>query len=654
MQDYPYPEAPRSDAVERLHGKTLSDPYRWLEDPESAESRGWLAAQESLWRRHAATIPLDSPVLTRIGQAAGAGLVTSPRWRGRHRFHLRRTAGQAHPVLFRDGHPLLDPNLLDPDGRVSLLAWHPDAEGRRVACQFARSTAAQPALYIVDADTGQVIDGPMLGCGPSLAWPPGGACFFYTRAGHVLRHRIGAPARDDVRITGEPGDYRLAASDDGRWVILTCVTAAGDDVWLVDPLEPGVPRAVHVGLDARATVSVGPDGRVYVMTTMGAERGRLCVADAATPGQWRELVAEDPLATLTGFAVLDGPALGRPVLLVSHTRDAISELALHDLLTGTRLRPVSLPGAGSTGPLVTRARPAYEAFFTYTDHVTPPAILRFDARDRGVETWMQAPGTVGHEPVTGHRVTCTSRDGTRIPLTILARRDLRGPRPAILYGFGAFGIPLTPAYSSHVLPWLDAGGVFALAGVRGGGEGGPGWHEAARRGTKQRSFDDLIAAAQALVELGWTTPDRLGLCGESHGGLLVGAVITQRPELCAAAVLVEPVLDMVRYEHSPPAAEWREEYGSADDPVELSWLLSYSPYHHVKPGVAYPATLFVVQRDGARADAMHARKMCAAMQAATTSRRPVLLRHERGRGSDCLARDLLSFMGVHTGLISPA
>ncbi|GAA3419459.1 hypothetical protein GCM10018952_59020 [Streptosporangium vulgare] len=307
--------------------------------------------------------------------------------------------------------------------------------------------------------------------------------------------------------------------------------------------------------------------------------------------------------------------------------------------------------------MTTRPEGGHEVWFTYTDSVTPAGVHRYDTRTGRTSPWSAAPGAVEVPELEARQLVFASADGTPVRMVVLARPG-SGPRPTILYGYGGFGLSLTPSYSSYILPWVEAGGVFALAQLRGGGEKGAAWHRDGMLERKQNVFDDFAAAAEKLVADGWTTPERLGACGESNGGLLVGAALTQRPDLFAAAVCSAPLLDMVRYERSGLGPSWRSEYGSADDPEQLGWLLGYSPYHRVTGGVGYPATLLTTFGGDSRVDPMHARKMCAALQAATSGPRPILLRHEgdvghgsrsAGRAVD-LAADMLAFLAAHTGL----
>jgi prolyl oligopeptidase len=424
---------------------------------------------------------------------------------------------------------------------------------------------------------------------------------------------------------------------------------------------------VQEGVDAQTSVRTGRDGLLYLFTDLGAPRGRVAVADPsaedlADPASWRELIREDSEAVLRGYAILDGTELARPILVATWTRHAVSEITVHDLASGAWLAAVELPGLGTAGGLSERPEGGHEAWFGYTDYTTPPLVLRFDARDFSVGTWAVAPGAVAVPAVTARQVTYRSSDGTPVRMLIIsgASGDPDGPRPTILTGYGGFDISLTPAYAPSALAWVEAGGVYAVANLRGGSEEGEEWHRAGMLDRKQNVFDDFRWAAETLIRDGWTTAGQLAISGGSNGGLLVGAALTQWPSLFAAVICSAPLLDMVRYERFGLGQTWNVEYGSASDATQLGWLLSYSPYHHVVPGTAYPAVLFTVFTNDTRVDPVHAYKMCAALQHATSAAaRPVLLRAEDqvGHGARAVSRtaelaaDTLAFAARYTGLI---
>ncbi|WP_026341201.1 prolyl oligopeptidase family serine peptidase [Actinomadura atramentaria] len=684
-----YPPARREDLVDEIHGRRVPDPYRWLERRDTDETRTWLAAQDALFRETVGGVPARDRLRARLAELLSAGHVGGPVWRGGRRFFTRRDPGQEHAVLCvadpgADVRVLVDPMALDPAGTTTLDGWQPDKEGRLLAYKISRGGDEESLLYVMDVATGERVEGPIDRARySSVAWLPGGAAYYYARRlppekvpdgeeqyhRRVYLHRVGADPADDVEVFGDGRDktnyYGVGVSRDGRWLTVSASrgTAPRNDLWIADlsasPPERPELRAVQEGVDAETGLYVGRDGRAYVFTDRDAPRSRLCVTDPADPRPetWRDLVPEDPEAVLTDFAILDD--LDRPVLLAAWTRHAISEITVHDLATGERTGTVPTPGLGSIGGLGERPEGGHEAWFAYTDNTTPTVVLRYDARTGETTTWATPPGAVEVPDVETRQVVYTSRDGTEVRMLVMARPGSSGPRPTILYGYGGFNVPLTPGYSASVLAWVEMGGVYAIANLRGGSEEGEEWHRAGMREHKQNVFDDFHAAAEALISGGWTTSDRLAISGGSNGGLLVGAALTQRPELYRAVVCSAPLLDMVRYERFGLGQTWNDEYGTADDPEELGWLLSYSPYHRVRAGTAYPAVLFTVFDGDTRVDPLHARKMCAALQHATASDAPVLLRSEEEVGhagrsvsrSVDLMTDTLSFLASQTGLL---
>jgi prolyl oligopeptidase len=704
MSEFGYPKARRMDLTEDVLGYQVSDPYRWLEDEAGSERSDWLAAEAELFAAERSAWPGREALTGRVRALLGVGYVGTPAWRGERCFFTRRDPGQEHGVLYArlgsgPAQVLVDPMAIDPSGVTTLDAWQPDKEGRLLAYQLSEGGDEESLLRVLDVATGSLVDGPIDRCRyTNVAWLPGGKAFYYTRRlppsavpegesqyhRRVYLHQVGASADEDVLIFGSGRDktdyYSVSVSRDGRWLMVSAErgTAPRNDLWLADlslsdPASPDL-RVFVEGVDALTSVRAGRDGLLYVFTDYGAPRGRLAVTtpldpvgsggpgDPADPASWRELIGEDPEAVLQGYAILDGPELDRPVLLACRTRHTLSEITVHDLSTGEFLAGVPLPGLGSAGGLSERPEGGHEAWFAYTDNTTPAMVLRFDALASAAETWAAAPGSgsVDVPDVTTRQVTYSSADGTAVRMLIISGSPgaVTGPRPTILYGYGGFDISMTPAYSPSILTWVAAGGVYAIASLRGGGEEGEEWHRAGMLEFKQNVFDDFRFAARFLIREGWTTPGQLAISGGSNGGLLVGAALTQDPSLYAAVISSAPLLDMVRYERFGLGQTWNVEFGSASDPEQLSWLLAYSPYHHVVPGTAYPAVLFTVFTSDTRVDPVHAYKMCAALQYATTSGLPVLLRAEDqvGHGARAVSRsaelagDTLAFAARYTGL----
>ncbi|SDQ06262.1 prolyl oligopeptidase family protein [Quadrisphaera sp. DSM 44207] len=718
MLDLPlrYPGAERLDLVEDLPAADprlrVADPYRWLEDPDDPRTRAWSAAQDELFAAARATWPGRDRLARRVGELLAAGSVGPPVRRGQRRFSTRRDPGRDHPVLLvaePDGaggtreRVLVDPLALDPAGLTTLDSWSPSLEGDLLAYQLSEGGREESALRVLDVATGEVVDGPVDRVRYSpIAWLPGGERFYLVRRldpalvpeaerqyhRRVWLHRVGTDPAGDVEVfgAGRPvtSYYGVAVSRDGRWLSVSASvgTAPRTDVWLGDLAGPGAGAAsgapdlvpVAVGLDAATSAGVGRDGRLYVHTDLGAPRGRLAVADPTDPGaeRWRDLLPERPDAVLEGAAVLDGAELERPLLLAAWSRHALSEVTVHDLAGGEQLPGergrVRLPGPGSVGGLHARPEGGHEAWFTYTDPTTLPRVLRYDARTGAVDVEAVPPGGVRVPPVLTRQLEATSADGTTVRMLLIAPASAadeqgrpREPLPTVLYGYGGFGLSLTPGFSASALAWVEAGGAWVSAGLRGGAEEGEEWHRAGMLGAKQNVFDDFAACADALVAAGWTTPRRLAVSGGSNGGLLVGAALTQRPESVAAVLCSAPLLDMVRYQLHGLGATWAPEYGDATDPEHLAWLHAYSPYHAVREGTAYPAVLFTVFDGDTRVDPLHARKTCAALQHATTAdpgRAPVLLRREAdvGHGARAVSRtveltaDALAFAAACTGL----
>ncbi|MFM8772479.1 MAG: prolyl oligopeptidase family serine peptidase [Actinomycetota bacterium] len=686
-----YPAADRLDLVDDLHGRAVPDPYRWLEDAQDARTTQWREAQDALMDEERSGWAHRDRFAERIEQLMGSGSVSPPYTRGQWTFFTRREPGQQFPVLYvreGSGEPrvLFDPIEKDPSGLTTLDAWQPSKEGDRLALQYSVGGNEESILAVMDTATGALLEDGIDRCRYSpIAWLPGGERFYYVLRlapellpeseqqfhRRVYLHAVGSSADDDILIFGAgmtmTNYYGVEVSRDGRWLQVSASegTEPRNDLWIAD-LQASPPEApsfqlVQGDVDAQTAIHVGRNGLFYISTDLDAPRGRLCVSapEHLWDEPWRDLLPEDAEAVLDGYAILDGPELIRPLLVGVWTRHVVSEMTLHDLETGELLERITLPGAGTIGGPVEQPDGGPVVWLVYTDHTTVPTIYSFDGRSRAIELWEAPPGTVEVPRVHSRQVTYTSTDGTQVRMFILSpTEEPDQPRPTILYGYGGFGIPLSPGYSATILSWVEAGGVWAVANLRGGGEEGEEWHRAGMLGNKQNVFDDFHAAAEFLIDNGWTTRQQLAINGGSNGGLLVGAAMTQRPDLFQAVICVAPLLDMVRYTTSELGPTWTVEYGDPEIPEQLDWLLGYSPYHRVAEGAEYPATMFVAFDNDTRTDPMHARKMCAAVQHATTSDRPVVFRGEGdvGHGARSLNRsieesaDVLAFAARWTGL----
>ncbi|MBA3654654.1 MAG: S9 family peptidase [Actinobacteria bacterium] len=652
MASMQYPDAKRLDIVDVIHGHEVADPYRWLEDPTGEDTKQWSAQQDALVQPYLAALPGRHRLAERLRDLI-PGVIGPPSVRGARSFFLRRQPDEEHAAVWlRDGdgteRALVDPNALSADATITLDDWAPSIEGDRLAYLLSTGGDEESTLRVIDVASGDLVDGPIDRTRYTpIGWMPGGEEFFYVRrlppnavpAGEdqfhrrVYRHRVGADPAADELVFGDGDDktayYAASVSHDGRWLIVGrwLGTAPRSDVYIADLTFPELTFTTILEAEDADTSSpvVHPlDGRLYVMTNRDAPRWRLVVTDPEhpQPENWRDVIPESG-AVLTGYAITADAIVG------VHTRHVVSEVTLVDKVSGATRGRVDLPGLGSAD-IATRAEGGDDVWIGYTDFVTPYRVLHYGVASQRLETWADPPGAVEVKGVVAEQVTYQSKDGTDVRLFVLHNDTTtpNGRRPTILYGYGGFGVDMAPAYRSAALAWVEAGGVYAVANIRGGNEEGEQWHRDGMRGNKQNVFDDFIAAAESLVANGWTDPAHLGISGGSNGGLLMGAMVTQRPDLFASVLCSAPLLDMIRYEQFGLGQTWNDEYGAVEEPEEFEWLLGYSPYHRVEPGTAYPAVLFTVFESDTRVDPNHARKMCAALQSATTGDRPILIRRE--------------------------
>ena len=635
------------------HGVEVRDPYRWLEDGDAEEVRRWSEAQGRHTRAALDAIPFTAAIRERLRVLFSIGLVSAPAIRGDRYFHQRRTGDQEQPVLYlRQGREGEDRVLLDParfaEDRTSALDWYyPSDDGRRLAYGVSEGGSEKSVLRILDVDTGRdLADVIPFTRACSLEWRPDGSGFFYTRypepgsvppgeenyRRRVYEHVLGRDWREDPLVFGAdrpPEDWaNVHLSPGGRWLAVSVSRGwTRTDVYLRDLASPDSPFVTVIeGLDAIFGVDVRND-RLYLQTNLDAPRSRLVAADLEHPGRetWRDVLPEGP-------DVLEGTALIGDWIVAVWLRDASSRVTLH-ARDGTLLHEVALPVIGSVAGL-TGEWDGREAFLGFTSYAVPPTVYRLALPDPALELWARAPGEVDADRFRVRLVHYPSRDGTLVSMFLVDARDrpTDGRGAALLTGYGGFNISHTPAFGRGVIQFLEKGGLYAVAHLRGGGEYGEDWHRQGMLDRKQNVFDDFLAAADFLLQQGHAGRGRLAIMGGSNGGLLVGAALTQRPGLFRAVVCQVPLLDMVRYHLFRIARLWIPEYGSADDPEAFRWLYAYSPYHHVRDGTPYPAVLITTGESDSRVDPLHARKMAARLQAATSSDHPILLRLETRAG----------------------
>ncbi|HET9015448.1 MAG TPA: prolyl oligopeptidase family serine peptidase [Thermomicrobiaceae bacterium] len=636
------------------HGQAVVDPYRWLEEDASPETRAWVDAQNAYTRSLLDAVPGYERIHRRLAELLAIGTVEAPVVRGGRAFYRRRAGDENQPRLLvrepgaAEDRVLLDPNRESAAGTVALDWWYPSPDGRLLAFGYSEHGDEQSVLQVLDVGQGRLlgerIDRTRF-C--SLAWLPDASGFYYSRYPHagevppgeeryhrkLFFHRLGDDPRADPLVFGAdlaPEDSpSVWLSADGRWLVVTVNHGwARADLYLRDLARPDAGfTPLVVGEDALFRGEVH-HGRLYLLTNLDAPRYRLLAVDPERPARanWRELIPEPASGTIEDVAV------GRDRLVVQSLVDATSRLARHDL-DGQPVGPIDLPGMGTVSRL--EAEPESDTvYFGFESFTTPPAVYRADAASGASAAWARVEAPVDLGGYRTEQVWYRSKDGTPVSMFVVARegtpRD--GARPTLLTGYGGFNISRTPAFNRGMVSWLERGGVYALPNLRGGGEYGEEWHRAGMFARKQNVFDDFIAAAEHLVAAGYTSPDRLAIEGGSNGGLLVGAALTQRPDLFRAVACHVPLLDMLRYHHFLIARLWVAEYGSADDPDQFGYLHAYSPYHRVVDGTPYPAVLLLTADSDSRVAPLHARKMTARLQAATSSARPIALRVETEAG----------------------
>lgn len=661
----PAPPARRGDVVDDHHGTRVPDPYRWLEDPDGEETRAWVAAQNARTRAALDAVPARDRIRDRLAELWDHPRRSTPWREGDRWFQLRNTGLQDQDVLWvlpsagEHGEVLLDPNALSDDGTVALAAMAPSRDGTLLAYALSEDGSDWMTWRVRRTDGGDDLPDELRWSKfAGAAWAPDGSGFFYAaydppppgealsgaNRGHRLWfHRLGTDQGADVLVHERPDrpDWIVdpTVTEDGRWLVVD--VAEGTDhrnrVWAADLAgwADGGPEGLELrplldDFDGGWHLAGNVGGLLYFHTDAGAPRGRLVAVPVDQPERRLEVVPEAE-ATLEGAQLLGGRIVAT---YLDDAQHRLQRFALDGRDEGT----IALPGIGSVEGLAGRQSDRV-LHLQFTSFTTPVGVCRHDL-DTGETTWLHPPGLdVDQERYETEQVVAESADGTRVPLFLVRRRDVPHPTaeapvevPTLLWGYGGFGIPVTPVFRVWWLVWLELGGQLAVAVLRGGGEYGEQWHAAGRGAGKQRVFDDFVACAEALVESGWTTSARLAINGGSNGGLLVGACMTQRPELFGACVPEVGVLDMLRFHRFTIGWAWVSDYGSADDPEGFRILLGYSPLHNLWPRTAYPATLVVTGDHDDRVVPAHSFKFGAALQAAQGGDAPVLVRVQTDAG----------------------
>ncbi len=653
-----YPETVKQDVVDDYHGTKVADPYRWLEDDNAAETKAWVVAQNKVTAHYLDQIPERAQLRERLTKLWNFERYGIPFKQGGRYFYSRNNGLQNQSILYvadtLDAAPrvLLDPNTLSADGTVALAGYSISEDGNLMAYGLAASGSDWNEWKVRDVRTSADLSDHLKWVKFSgTSWTKDGKGFFYSRydapkEGDALKgvnkfqklyfHKLGTPQSEDVLIyeRRDQPDWGFGGhvSDDGRFLIIAIWqgTDRRNRIYYRDLSRPDAP-IVKLLDDYDADYNfVDNDGGVFwFFTDLKAPRGRVIAIDTANPdrAQWKEVIPQ-ATDTLKGVNLLDGDKF-----VCTYLKDARSAVKLFSR-EGKPLGEVALPGLGSAGGFGGK-RTDTETFYSFTSYTTPGTIYRYDVTS-GASTVFRAPKVdLDSARYETKQVFYTSKDGTRVPMFLTHRKGLKldGTNPTYLYGYGGFNIPQTPGFSVSMAVWLELGGVFAVANLRGGGEYGEDWHLSGTKAKKQNVFDDFIAAAEWLIAQKYTSPKKLAIAGGSNGGLLVGACMTQRPELFGAALPAVGVMDMLRFHKFTIGWAWTSDYGSADNADEFKAIFAYSPYHNLKPGVRYPATLVTTADHDDRVVPAHSFKFAARLQECqSTLGAPVLIRIETKAG----------------------
>jgi prolyl oligopeptidase len=646
------PLARRQKVVDVLHGVQVPDPYRWLENEKSAEVKAWVKRMDGYARPRLAKLPGHGRLTKRLAELGYVEWTGAPLRRGERYFYARRHKDKEKVVHYwrqgLGGKPkvLLDANTMSKDGSVSVKGLSVDFQGRRLAYKISRNNADESTLQVMDIRTGRVSAVDSI---PGVkyahpSWTPNGDGFYYTRLpmdktiptkdrpgyAAVYFHRIGTSYKTDKLIHAKTGDPKTFifpyVSRDGGYLFIYIEHGWKRTDLYIKALHRGrLAKFVKVTSDKDALYQIYVwEGQIYLHTNEGAPRYRLFRIHPRKLGRqhWKEIVPEQKDAVLKSFAIRGNR------LSLQYMRNASTELRIATL-KGKVLRKVSFPGIGTASQLTGNAEDD-TAYYSFSSFIRPSTVYRTSMKKGGRSVYFQMKLPIDPAPYAVKQVFYASKDGTKVSMFILHRKSMRldGKTPTLLYGYGGFNVNILPRFRSSYFVWLEQGGAVAIPNLRGGGEYGEDWHRGGMLLKKQNTFDDFIYAAKYLIKHRYTSSSKLAIRGGSNGGLLVGALMVQQPDLVRVVACHVPLLDMVRYHKFGSGMTWIGEYGSADDPAQFKAIHAYSPYHHVRKGTRYPALLMLSADSDDRVDPMHARKFVAAIRWATTSPLPVLLRVE--------------------------
>jgi prolyl oligopeptidase len=677
-----YPQTRRQDVVETQFGTQVADPYRWLENDvrQDKEVAEWVAAQNRVTDSYLESLPGRDRLKQRMTELYNFERVGIPRKEGGRYFYQRNTGLQNQSPLFvRDSlngpeRLLIDPNTFSADGATALAEWVPSEDGRHLLYTVQDGGSDWRTVRVLDVATGKHVGDELKWVKFSgFSWSKDGKGFFYSRfpateAGQdfqslnknqmVYYHRLGTPQSADRLMFATPDRPELShggtVSDDGSTLIITSSSGTDDryEVTLLDWQKPNAkPRVLIPGFTHNYSYVGNRGSRYYFATNDGAPRLKVVAIDVNAARPNKQTIVPEQAETLDGVSMVGGR------LVLSYLKDAATEVRVHSL-TGARERVISLPGLGTAGGFGGDLDDN-ETFFAFSSFNRPTTIYRYDVKADAASAWFEPKLLFNPDDFSVEQRFFASKDGTRVPMFIVRKKGVTGPVPTLLYGYGGFNISLTPSFSATRMAWLEQGGAWVLANIRGGGEYGKAWHDAGRLANKQNVFDDFIAAGEALIATGVTPKGGLAIQGGSNGGLLVGAVVNQRPDLFAAGNASVGVMDMLRFDRFTAGRYWVDDYGKPSVEADFRKLLTYSPYHNIRTGVRYPAVLVTTADTDDRVVPGHSFKYIAALQHAVPEGEPKLIRietragHGSGKPTDKIieeASDVAAFLAKHTGL----
>ena len=677
-----YPQTKRVDLTETQFGVPVADPYRWLENDvrNDAEVRAWVDQQNAVTNAFLDKLPGRAALKERLTQLFDYERFAPPEKKGGRYFYTHNSGLQNQSVLFvRDrvdgeGRVLIDPNPWSKDGATALAEWEPNEQGTKLLYAIQDGGTDWRTLKVRDVKTGKDLTDEIKWVKESnISWAKDGSGFYYSRFPapksnavyqslnehhQVYFHRLGTKQSADKLIFSTPKKPLLShyaeVTDDGRWLVIN--SASGTDprfeVTLIDLKHPGSkPRVLLPGFENNWGYVGNRGSTFYFVTDEGAPRQKIVSIDvAAGKAEPRTIIPEDK-ATLEGANLVGGK------LIASYLADAKTEVRVHEL-DGKVARTVELPGIGTASGFSGKFEDP-ETFFAFTSFNRPTTIYRYDVKSGQATSWAAPKLAFNPDDYAVEQRFYASKDGTRVPMFIVRKKSVTGPAPTLLYGYGGFDISLTPAYSATRLAWLEKGGVYAVANLRGGGEYGKAWHEAGRLAHKQNVFDDFIAAGEYLKAQHIASPKGLAIEGGSNGGLLIGAVVNERPDLFDAAHPAVGVMDMLRFDRFTAGRYWVDDYGYPNKEADFKTLIAYSPYHNIKRQVHYPPIIVTTADTDDRVVPGHSFKYISALQAADPNGAPHIIRietragHGSGKPTSKIIEettDVLAFLGYFTGL----